>query len=48
MVNNVIHNNEGYGFVLVKPTIPSDVKDNPAEKLEGIFFLGPLFFLIEV
>ncbi|XP_019391338.1 PREDICTED: SHC SH2 domain-binding protein 1 [Crocodylus porosus] len=34
MVNNVIHNNEGYGFVLVKPTIPSDVKDNPAERLE--------------
>ncbi|NXA35000.1 SHCBP protein, partial [Eudromia elegans] len=32
MVNNMIHNNEGYGVVLVKPTIPSDVKDVSAEK----------------
>ncbi|KAM6223725.1 SHC SH2 domain-binding protein 1 [Rhynchocyon petersi] len=27
MVNNVIHNNEGYGVVLVKPTIFSDLQD---------------------
>uniref|UniRef100_A0A8C6ZU07 SHC binding and spindle associated 1 n=1 Tax=Nothoprocta perdicaria TaxID=30464 RepID=A0A8C6ZU07_NOTPE len=36
MVNNMIHNNEGYGVVLVKPTIPSDVKDISAVKREGI------------
>ncbi|XP_064375675.1 SHC SH2 domain-binding protein 1 isoform X2 [Dromaius novaehollandiae] len=35
MVNNMIHNNEGYGVVLVKPTIPSDVKDVSAERREG-------------
>ncbi|XP_067158636.1 SHC SH2 domain-binding protein 1 isoform X2 [Apteryx mantelli] len=35
MVNNMIHNNEGYGVVLVKPTISSDVKDLSAEKREG-------------
>uniref|UniRef100_A0A8B9QED5 SHC SH2 domain-binding protein 1 n=1 Tax=Apteryx owenii TaxID=8824 RepID=A0A8B9QED5_APTOW len=35
MVNNMIHNNEGYGVVLVKPTISFDVKDLSAEKREG-------------
>ncbi|KAI6077659.1 SHC SH2 domain-binding protein 1 isoform X2 [Aix galericulata] len=30
MVNNMIHNNEGYGVVLVKPTIASDVEDASA------------------
>ncbi|XP_004601033.1 SHC SH2 domain-binding protein 1 [Sorex araneus] len=28
MVNNVIHNNDGYGVVLVKPTIFSDLQEN--------------------
>ncbi|XP_038610298.1 SHC SH2 domain-binding protein 1 [Tachyglossus aculeatus] len=28
MVNNVIHNNEGYGVVLVKPTIFSDLQES--------------------
>ncbi|XP_049643350.1 SHC SH2 domain-binding protein 1 [Suncus etruscus] len=28
MVNNIIHNNEGYGVVLVKPTIFSDFEEN--------------------
>ncbi|XP_068549643.1 SHC SH2 domain-binding protein 1 isoform X1 [Anas acuta] len=32
MVNNMIHNNEGYGVVLVKPTIASDVEDASAMK----------------
>ncbi|NXU64808.1 SHCBP protein, partial [Horornis vulcanius] len=27
MVNNMIHNNEGYGVVLVRPAIPSEMKD---------------------
>lgn len=35
MVNNMIHNNEGYGVVLVKPTVACDVKDISAMK--GIF-----------
>ncbi|EHB16149.1 SHC SH2 domain-binding protein 1 [Heterocephalus glaber] len=34
MVNNVIHNNEGYGVVLVKPTIFSDLKENDQDKTE--------------
>ncbi|XP_053772203.1 SHC SH2 domain-binding protein 1 [Desmodus rotundus] len=28
MVNNIIHNNEGYGVVLVKPTIFSDLQES--------------------
>ncbi|NXN14499.1 SHCBP protein, partial [Indicator maculatus] len=39
MVNNMIHNNEGYGVVLVRPAIPCDVKDASAETRKGIFFL---------
>ncbi|PKU36553.1 shc sh2 domain-binding protein 1 [Limosa lapponica baueri] len=35
MVNNMIHNNGGYGVVLVKPTMPSDVKDASAEITKG-------------
>ncbi|XP_061450653.1 SHC SH2 domain-binding protein 1 [Rhineura floridana] len=31
MVNNVIHNNEGYGVVLVKPTVSSDAKESTPE-----------------
>ncbi|XP_042336634.1 SHC SH2 domain-binding protein 1 [Sceloporus undulatus] len=34
MVNNVIHNNEGYGVVLVKPAVTLDVKENPLESVE--------------
>lgn len=37
MVNNMIHNNEGYGVVLVRPTMPSDVKDASVERTKGIF-----------
>ncbi|NXY42677.1 SHCBP protein, partial [Ceuthmochares aereus] len=36
MVNNMIHNNEGYGVVLVRPMMPSDVKDASAERTKGI------------
>lgn len=36
MANNMIHNNEGYGVVLVKPTVASDVKDASAEGTTGI------------
>uniref|UniRef100_A0A8C6J2R9 SHC SH2 domain-binding protein 1 n=2 Tax=Melopsittacus undulatus TaxID=13146 RepID=A0A8C6J2R9_MELUD len=35
MVNNMIHNNEGCGVVLVRPTMPSDVKDASAERAKG-------------
>ncbi|EMP29697.1 SHC SH2 domain-binding protein 1 [Chelonia mydas] len=35
MVNNVIHNNDGYGVVLVKSTISSDVKDIAVKNSEG-------------
>lgn len=35
MANNMIHNNEGYGVVLVKPTVASDVKDASAEGTTG-------------
>ncbi|XP_008112122.2 SHC SH2 domain-binding protein 1 isoform X2 [Anolis carolinensis] len=35
MVNNVIHNNEGYGVVLVKPAVSPDVKENSLESAEG-------------
>ncbi|NIG60528.1 niemann-Pick C1 protein isoform X1 [Pontoporia blainvillei] len=34
MVNNVIHNNEGYGVVLVKPTIFSDLQENAQDETE--------------
>ncbi|NXJ08118.1 SHCBP protein, partial [Odontophorus gujanensis] len=37
MANNVIHNNEGYGVVLVKPSVASDVKDASADRTAGIF-----------
>lgn len=33
----MIHNNEGYGVVLVKPTVASDVKDASAKGTTGIF-----------
>ncbi|KFP88056.1 SHC SH2 domain-binding protein 1, partial [Acanthisitta chloris] len=36
MLNNVIHNNEGYGVVLVRPMMPSEVKDSSAQRTEGI------------
>ncbi|NXY88824.1 SHCBP protein, partial [Alcedo cyanopectus] len=32
MVNNIIHNNEGYGIVLVRPALPSDGEDDSEEK----------------
>ncbi|NXV01274.1 SHCBP protein, partial [Cettia cetti] len=32
MVNNMIHNNEGYGVVLVRPAIPSEMKDASAQE----------------
>ncbi|XP_027723578.1 SHC SH2 domain-binding protein 1 [Vombatus ursinus] len=35
MVNNVIHNNEGYGVVLVKPKIFSDLQENAKDGSEG-------------
>ncbi|NWU12720.1 SHCBP protein, partial [Cephalopterus ornatus] len=35
MVNNVIHNNEGYGVVLVRPG-PSEVKDASAETTKDV------------
>ncbi|XP_060644420.2 SHC SH2 domain-binding protein 1 [Anolis sagrei] len=35
MVNNVIHNNEGYGVVLVKPAVSPDVKENSLESAKG-------------
>uniref|UniRef100_A0A452FRK7 SHC SH2 domain-binding protein 1 n=1 Tax=Capra hircus TaxID=9925 RepID=A0A452FRK7_CAPHI len=34
MVNNVIHNNEGYGVVLVKPTIFSDLQEDTQDETE--------------
>ncbi|XP_006887885.1 PREDICTED: SHC SH2 domain-binding protein 1 [Elephantulus edwardii] len=34
MVNNIIHNNEGYGVVLVKPTIFSDLQENVQDRPE--------------
>lgn len=36
MVNNVIHNNEGYGVVLVKPTIFSDLQEDAQAGAEGV------------
>lgn len=39
MVNNVIHNNEGYGVVLVKPTIFSDLQENAQDVNEGMLYL---------
>ncbi|NXF81535.1 SHCBP protein, partial [Sclerurus mexicanus] len=35
MVKNVIHNNEGYGVVLVRPVMPSEVKDATAQTMKG-------------
>nr|XP_060644420.1 SHC SH2 domain-binding protein 1 [Anolis sagrei ordinatus] len=35
MVNNVIHNNEGYGVVLVKPAVSPDIKENSLESAKG-------------
>ncbi|NXC08490.1 SHCBP protein, partial [Orthonyx spaldingii] len=37
MVNNMIHNNEGYGVVLVRPAMPSEMEDASAQKNKGIF-----------
>ncbi|XP_063511065.1 SHC SH2 domain-binding protein 1-like [Pongo pygmaeus] len=34
MVNNIIHNNEGYGAVLVKPTVFSDLQENAKDGTE--------------
>ncbi|KAM5262829.1 SHC SH2 domain-binding protein 1 [Ctenodactylus gundi] len=34
MINNIIHNNEGYGVVLVKPTIFSDLQENDQDGTE--------------
>ncbi|XP_058530740.1 SHC SH2 domain-binding protein 1 [Ochotona princeps] len=34
MVNNIIHNNEGYGVVLVKPTILSDLQEEAEDGTE--------------
>lgn len=39
MINNMIHNNEGYGVVLVRPTIPSEMKDASAQETAGTFLL---------
>uniref|UniRef100_A0A452FR93 SHC binding and spindle associated 1 n=1 Tax=Capra hircus TaxID=9925 RepID=A0A452FR93_CAPHI len=36
MVNNVIHNNEGYGVVLVKPTIFSDLQEDTQDETEAL------------
>ncbi|XP_021075334.1 SHC SH2 domain-binding protein 1 [Mus pahari] len=33
MINNVIHNNEGYGVVLVKPTIFCDLQENAEDEI---------------
>lgn len=35
LVNNIIHNNEGYGVVLVKPRIFSDLQENAQGGAEG-------------
>ncbi|XP_060109825.1 SHC SH2 domain-binding protein 1 [Heteronotia binoei] len=35
LVNNVIHNNEGYGVVLVKPTVSSDATEGTPANFEG-------------
>ncbi|NXO61239.1 SHCBP protein, partial [Phainopepla nitens] len=37
MVNNIIHNNEGYGVVLVRPAMPSEMKDASAQGTKGTF-----------
>ncbi|KAF7244709.1 SHC SH2 domain-binding protein 1 [Varanus komodoensis] len=34
LVNNVIHNNEGYGVVLVKPAVSSEAKESTPESME--------------
>ncbi|NXR56626.1 SHCBP protein, partial [Hippolais icterina] len=36
MVNNMIHNNEGYGVVLVRPMIPSEMKAASAQETKVI------------
>uniref|UniRef100_A0A8C9P2C9 SHC SH2 domain-binding protein 1 n=1 Tax=Spermophilus dauricus TaxID=99837 RepID=A0A8C9P2C9_SPEDA len=51
MVNNVIHNNEGYGVVLVKPTIFSELQDNAHDGIEGrlylvIFYIKTIYGLL--
>lgn len=35
MINNMIHNNEGYGVVLVRPAMPSEMKDASAQETKG-------------
>ncbi|XP_041529782.1 SHC SH2 domain-binding protein 1 isoform X1 [Microtus oregoni] len=34
MINNIIHNNEGYGVVLVKPTIFCDLQENAHDETD--------------
>ncbi|KAK7813516.1 hypothetical protein U0070_012521 [Myodes glareolus] len=34
MINNIIHNNEGYGVVLVKPTIFCDLQENAQDEID--------------
>ncbi|KAL0620389.1 SHC SH2 domain-binding protein 1 [Plecturocebus cupreus] len=36
VVNNIIHNNEGYGVVLVKPMIFSDLQENAEDGTEAL------------
>lgn len=39
MINNVIHNNEGYGVVLVKPTIFCDLQEHAQDETNGMLYL---------
>ena len=39
MINNIIHNNEGYGVVLVKPTIFCDLQENAQDETDGMLCL---------
>ncbi|NWZ80511.1 SHCBP protein, partial [Poecile atricapillus] len=39
MVNNIIHNNEGYGVVLVRPAMPSEMKDASAQGTKELTML---------
>lgn len=38
MINNVIHNNEGYGVVLVKPTIFCDLQEKAQDETSGMLY----------
>ncbi|NXD39147.1 SHCBP protein, partial [Copsychus sechellarum] len=46
MFHNMIHNNDGYGVVLVRPAVPSDTKDASGQGTKGTFIFPEDFLMM--